>query len=494
MKRWIAVMLAACLCGMLFSCTDAEDTEPSYTTKGTETTAPVFSGGETVNWEYKKIDLSNGKYQPTSRDADKSAAAFGYQKGTYEYDYFRALSGISFYAMISDHYLSNLTSDTEDAFVANYLERVPAEEFTAPYESILYHAYWLLSDRDFSLVPLSINLLSEYWMTESYELSPEERATVLALSFNEIDTAIIEYAKELISLREKYPEYEGEFTLSEKALEEAEALIEACRPIAEKRENLRESWRAYYQEQAPTLTVKEEWIEEYDAVKITLSGNGKYYAAVKGEYVENYQYELVDNSSLTGKHVQSLPMESPVVIYLPVSYYRGMTWNQQLDVIKVDENGRCFNETVTLTLNPEEYYSDEPIQMSNPFLDAVLRDYFGGDYSERDLLKIQALTVSYRIYGLMGIPIDPQISFHIYLGSNESVYQSYDYPDVGFTDSDGVLPSGTLEDLKHFHSLEDVALYQQEGGTELIPDDLYRELMPYEVTENTWYEETHISQ
>ena len=116
------------------------------------------------------------------------------------------------------------------------------------------------------------------------------------------------------------------------------------------------------------------------------------------------------------------------------------------------------------------------------------------NYSERDLLKIQALTVSYRIYGLMGIPIDPQISFHIYLGSNESVYQSYDYPDVGFTDSDGVLPSGTLEDLKHFHSLEDVALYQQEGGTELIPDDLYRELMPYEVTENTWYEETHISQ
>ena len=499
MKRLIALFLAVSLCALFaVSCGGQTDTEPTYTTRPTDTTAPQVTTAR--EWAYEEIDLSGGQYKPTDFDPDASSV-FGYRKGTYEYDYFQALCGISYYAMLVRHYLDYEGTDTQDGFVSAYLKTENVESFTAPYESILYHIYMLLSDREVDLIPVTLGIVVDYWLSTSYELSAEERMTVLALSFNGIDLKLTEYAEELLALPDKYPNYAGEFTLSEKAVEEAEALIEACKPVAEKRESLRESWRLYYREKEPTLTVKEEFVAEHNAVKITLSGNGRYYLHnLRGIYVENYQYEIFTGS--TGQKIaQSLPMESPVVIYLPVSHYRGTVWDRELEVVKADENGRLFYETVKLTLDPADCYSGEPIEMSNPFLDAVFRKFFGGDYSERDLLAIQILTINYAITDTQtGLSREPSIYLGYYTEDDNDgshlVYASYSYSEFFDEKSNGNIPAGLEEDLKHFHALTSIQVRQElKEGNKNNPyefsEGFLESLMPYEMTEDTWSEQVH---
>lgn len=495
MKRCFAIFITACFClCLLSSCGEGEGdtTEPSYTTRPPETmeTLETTETGETVappsssfygaDWEYRSIDLSDGQYRPSSFDADVAAAAFGYEEGTYEYDYFRALSGISANAYLVgvDHSVI-CGIDLVDKFT----ERIDMTAYIAPYESILYHTFSLLADRGFTLPDISSG--SSYIQSIPYELHAAERSTVLGLFFNYIDTALIEYAEELLALSARYPAYEGEFALSEKAIEEAEALVEACRPIAENRDTLRASWRAYYQEVAPTLEVTEEFIAELDAVKITISGNGQYYLPnVKGEYIENYQYRLESSISRPGVMVdRPVPMDSPVVIYLPVSSYCGMGFDRQLSVTSMDESGYPYENTVALTLDPADYFSDEPLTMNDPFLDAALREYFGGDYSERDLLNIVSLTISYWLINSYG-PNEPYIMFSANNEEDRRIHTYYYYSEFFDEPSDGCMPETIEEDVRHFHGLTVIVLGDQNGYR--IPEELEQELMPYEVTENIW--------
>ena len=99
----------------------------------------------------------------------------------------------------------------------------------------------------------------------------------------------------------------------------------------------------------PTLTVTEEVDWEHNAVKITVSGDGMYYLPqIRGEYIENYRYEVGVNSS--GRmQAFPLPMASPVVLYYPISAYKRDT--TPTEIIKVDAAGKTYREEYLFSLH-----------------------------------------------------------------------------------------------------------------------------------------------
>ena len=246
-------------------------------------------------------------------------------------------------------------------------------------------------------------------------------------------------------------------------------------------------------EPEPTLTVSEEIDWEHKAVKITLTGDGKYYfTGLKGEYVENYKYEL-GYSSVGNPQAFPLPMESPVVAYIPISSYVSYYLTKDgIDIAKVDANGKIYHVDYEVSLNLAEQFSDEPITLQDEFLHAAMTSYFGGEYSERDLLEIRGFSIDYDQHKPMSHDRDSD-SMHVYSHLSEdrskSTYYAYSkFFDTPVDETPNIIPAVMFEDFKHFHALEYLVLYDK-----LFPEkkELYKQMAneitkKYEVTENTW--------
>lgn len=240
----------------------------------------------------------------------------------------------------------------------------------------------------------------------------------------------------------------------------------------------------------PTLYVTEELDKEKKAIKITLTGDGRYYFPnLSGEFVENYQYELGYNSK--GNYQDyPLPMEGPVVAYLPLSYYlEKANGKKPLIICKVAENGSTYDTEYIFSLEIESFYSDESITLKNDFLDAAIRRYFDGEFSERDLLSIERLDIYYYNPIWESRDKNPN-SIHIQKrGSGEqTVYYYSDFFDMPTADTPSVIPAELIEDLEFFDALDYLTLADKSTGE---TKELYKKIMEnvikeYRVTENTW--------
>ena len=240
----------------------------------------------------------------------------------------------------------------------------------------------------------------------------------------------------------------------------------------------------------PTLHVIEELDKEKKAVKITLMGDGQYYFPnLKGEFVENYQYELAVNSK--GYYQDyPLPMEGPVVAYLPLSYYlEKVDGKKPLMIRKVAQDGANYEVEYTLSLEIASFYSDESITLKNDFLHAAIKKYFDGEYSERDLLTIECLGIYY-YNPILGSRDKSSNSIYIQKrGSDEQIIYYYsDFFDTPTADTPSVIPMELIEDLEFFNALDYLTLADKSQGE---TKELYKKIMEqtvkgYQVTENTW--------
>lgn len=237
----------------------------------------------------------------------------------------------------------------------------------------------------------------------------------------------------------------------------------------------------------PTLTVTEEIDWEHKAVKITLSGDGMYYfPSLRGELIENYQYRLGVNSSGRMQDFP-LPMESPVVAYYPISSY--IRKSNALEICKVDENGKVYREDYTFSLDIASMLSDEPILLQDEFLHAAMTAYFGGEYSERDLLTVGILRIQYNRMAFQSYDREPNhIQILKELSDTPVNYDFSDFFDVPNEEAPSVISAAMLEDLKLFRGL-----FSLELSDKYDPDRraLYLKIAQetargYEVTENTW--------
>ena len=169
MKKLIAGILAGAMVLSFASCRNSSEPEDSlsYDTQDKNTTRPTeaSSATSTTNpsvqptwekpvapsgWEYPEIDLSEGKYTPTTLDPDALASKLGYKDGTYEYEYFRALSGISFYARIASNHVSNAVKNyTVSDLAEGFYKTVSRETLIVPYENILFHTFLFLQMDNF---------------------------------------------------------------------------------------------------------------------------------------------------------------------------------------------------------------------------------------------------------------------------------------------------------------------------------------------------------
>ena len=414
------------------------------------------------DWEYPSIDLSKGKYTAEKLDFDACARNFGYKSGTYEYEYFRALSGISFYARIASNHVSNVVKNYTDSNLAEgFYKIVSKETFIAPYEDILYHTFSLLKDSDFTLFPNNDMLISQYQNTLSYQIyKPVEIWYTPALSFTDIDTKLTEYASALLNLKEKYPDYTGEFTLSSEALSEAQAIVESCVPVAENRSGQWAAWEAYFKEATPQVTAQTEFIQGKDTVKITFTSDHPLYVMTEAKYIVDFEGEIVETEHTVSYIYYS--MESPVVCYVPISLL--YKTNGVFKIRKFASDGKSYADTITVNVDFSQYFSNEPITVSNPFLDAVLKKEFGGSYSEEDLSRIGHIQIAYyptKDHGGMD-KLEPfmRITYHnIEWGMHEgSSY--YAYSDFFEEDWAGEFPMELLDDMEYFPLLKSITFHQ----------------------------------
>ena len=161
MRRLLLIIMAVILIAFtIASCNKTNTNETTETTETTTTTGTTPSTETTSpmdNWDYKKTDLSDKKYIPTKSDPSIQAQAFGYKPDTYEYDYFRALSSISYNISIWETFVRDAFSPTTDKFFETFIETVGRENLTEPFKDVLSSAYSLLSEADFAIYNLSIN-------------------------------------------------------------------------------------------------------------------------------------------------------------------------------------------------------------------------------------------------------------------------------------------------------------------------------------------------
>ena len=413
-------------------------------------------------WEYPEINLSEGKYTAEKLDFDACARSFGYQADTYEYEYFRALSGISFYARIASNHVASFMKNFDNGdFVMGFYEKVSEETFIAPYEDILYHTFSLLKGSDFTLFPDNDTLISQYQNTLPYQIyKPVEIWYTPALSFTDIDTKLTEYASALLNLKEKYPDYTGEFTLSSEALSEAQAIVESCTPVAENRSEQWAAWEAYFKEATPQVTAQTEFIQEKDTVKITFTSDHPLYVMTEAKYIVDFQGEIIETEHAQGYLYYE--MEPPVVCYVPISLLyktKGV-----FKIRKFASDGKSYADTITVDIDFSQYFSNEPITVSNPFLDAVLKKEFGGSYSEEDLSQIGHIQIAYyptKDHGGMD-KLEPfiRITYHnIEWGMHEgSSY--YAYSDFFEEDWAGEFPMELLDDMEYFPLLKSITFHQ----------------------------------
>jgi len=499
MKKIIAIMLMGTLLLSFASCRNSSEPEDSlsYDTQDRNTTRPTeaSSATSTTNpsvqptwekpvapsgWEYPEIDLSEGKYTPTTLDPDALARKLGYKDGTYEYEYFRALSGISFYARIASNKVSSSAKNTATSELASgFFAIISRETFIAPYEDILYHTFSLLKMSDFTLFADNEALISEYQNALSYQWDkPTEIWYTAALSFTDIDTKLTEYALALLSLKEKYPDYTGEFTLSAEAIARAQAIVDSCKVVDDNRSAQWAAWEEYFKEATPKVTATAEVIPEKDTVKLIFTSNHALSVQIDPKYIADFKGEVTQNGNSVGYHYD--PMESPVVCYVPIGLFYSTHGEFSVTKYVLGDSIRAYKETVTVSPDLSAYFSDEPIMVNDPFLDAVLKAEFGGAYNERDLSEIREITISYRrtkkeFVGGMSLTIEPTVSMYYYdraRGNGKDGFSHHAYSDYFAEDWTGDFPLGVLDDMKYFPLLEN-ATFKQDGSAEMTLPEGY---------------------
>lgn len=237
----------------------------------------------------------------------------------------------------------------------------------------------------------------------------------------------------------------------------------------------------------PTLTVTEEVDWEHNAVKITVSGDGMYYFPnLRGELIENYRYKIGVNSSGRTQDFP-LPMESPVIAYYPISSYIRET--SPIEICKVDANGNTYREEYTFSLDIASMLSDEPIELQDEFLHAAMTDFFGGEYSQRDLLSVGELFIKYHCMAFQSYDREPnKIMVQKERSDTPTTYYSSDFFDMPNEEAPSIIPEAMLEDLKLFRGLYSLSLVDKwdSGNQELYLEIAHRVARGYEVTENTW--------
>ena len=114
--------------------------------------------------------------------------------------------------------------------------------------------------------------------------------------------------------------------------------------------------------------------------------------------------------------------------------------------------------------------------MNNKALDVVLRGYFGGDYSERDLLGIQGVLIQYFEYE--GYPAKPfEVMIDVWNGTRVRTLKCE--LDVADAESEEDFIEALDEDFSHFHGLR---YFKTNGDADrFISEDLVNDLNPYYV-------------
>lgn len=234
----------------------------------------------------------------------------------------------------------------------------------------------------------------------------------------------------------------------------------------------------------PTLTVTEEVDWEHNAVKITVSGDGMYYLPeIRGEYIENYRYEVGVNSS--GRmQAFPLPMASPVVIYYPISSYIRDT--RPTEIVKVDAAGKTYREEYSFSLDIASMLPDEPIELQDEFLHAAMTDFFGGEYSQRDLFSIGELFIDYHRLAFQSYDREPNL-IQIRKESSDTPVNYYysDFFDTPVEETPSLISDAMLEDLKLFRGLYSLLLQEKwdSGNREKYIEIMQQVATGYEVTE-----------
>lgn len=426
---------------------------------------------------YYDVDFVDAQYIVNSPITSATANELGYAEGTYEYEYLTALSDIAYYTTIAQNYVSRAQyAYSEEQLMGRFFAHyVSKEEICAPYEDIIKHSLAILALCDFAPAKLSYEMISEYSAGLSYEKHSASVASCLGLSLGDIHENLLAASVKLLELNEKYHEYQGVFLIGDDLAAKAEALKLSCLSVCANKELHMKKWLEYYATIEPTLIVEEEFIKELDAVKITISGNGTYRTSeLAGRLIENYQYETFVN---TGGYTQTSQIATEsITIYIPVSAYMGANAiDTNLYVEKYNGEGRRFEDHYGLTVDPVEYYSDEPITMNNKALDIVLRGYFGGNYSERDLLGVQGVLIQYFEYE--GYPAKPfEVMIDVWDGMRFRTLICA--LDVAGMDEEAFIKA-LAEDLSHFHGLD---YFRTNGDADrFVSEELMEELNPYYV-------------
>ncbi|MBR6745607.1 MAG: hypothetical protein IKM00_10405 [Clostridia bacterium] len=462
------------------------DTSPSTTNPSAQPIweKPVAPSG----WEYPEIDLSEGKYTPSALDPAALARKLGYKDGTYEYEYFRALSGISFYARIASNKVSSATKNTAVSSLAKgFFEVISRDTFLAPYADILYHTFSLLKKSDFTLFADNEALIAEYQNALSYQWDkPTEIWYTAALSFTDMDTKLTEYALALLTLKEKYPDYAGEFTLSAEAISQAQAIVDSCKAVADSRGEQWAAWEKYFKEATPKVTVTSEIIPEKDAVKLIFTSDHPLSVQIDPKYIADFKGEVTQNGNAVGYHYE--PMGSPVICYIPIGLFYSTHGEFSVTKYVTNDLTHTYKETVTASADLSSCFSDEAIAVSDPFLDAVLKAEFGGSYNERALSRIRSISVSYRRTDRENVSgaafkKEPSVLITYYdktLGDGGSSYHTYsDYYTVDWT---GDFPLCVWEDMEYFPLLESVSFHQDGSSQIPLPEEYLDRILIKEYT------------
>ncbi len=243
-----------------------------------------------------------------------------------------------------------------------------------------------------------------------------------------------------------------------------------------------ENLNTEYQDQAKLYQVKTELITAHNAIKVTINLQGKLLVGhIKGEYIENYQYEVIRDTK--GNPVDARKYaENEIVLYLPIAYYKNKE-DQSIVITGQTQDGIDIKETIYLDFDVDAQYSDASLQMKDAFLHQALTSYFEGEYSERDLLDIDILQISCVSNDGTGAP-----SYKIYFRNSqkETIGKNYYYSDFFDTHIPLAISDELLSDLIYFHALKQISLFENNGERLKILDTWEEKLLPYEVTENTW--------
>lgn len=240
-----------------------------------------------------------------------------------------------------------------------------------------------------------------------------------------------------------------------------------------------------------TFSFKEEFDIEHDAVKITIESNKKIFLAswYPFEYVKDYRFVIVETPMPDGsilKETATDYMESPLEIYFPVSFYRDIK-GKTIRVMGEQQKGYdTQSATFTMDFDYESCYSTAPLCMKNEFLHQALTDYFGGEYSERDLLDIEVLYIDYKNFDMESRIYLPPVITIGYSNGGEWITKSYNYSDFfdDIIENPSLMPSELLEELSYFPAIQSILLRDMEGDEKF--DEIEKTLLPYKVTEDTW--------